>query len=141
MRTVTEPSQIASEHAGGAVAGAEAGQHEHGVAIAARCSLQQGPAGPQCQALEEGTRPTLRVKLFEEGTDLPVPGADVVIRLISTDGDPRELFSSKTDEDGFLEAVFEIPELPGAGPEAGGQAIVSDLCISLSPKVLPVLIP
>jgi hypothetical protein len=79
------------------------------------------------QTIQEGTRPTMRVKVLEAGTDLPVPGAAVVVRLISTEGDPRDLFSAATDDDGFVEAAFEIPELPGAdsalilSAEAGGQ--------------------
>ena len=66
------------------------------------------------QDLEEGTRPTLRMKVLEEGSEAAVPGADVVVRLISTEGEPRELFASVTDGDGFIEASFDLPELPGA---------------------------
>ena len=66
------------------------------------------------QELEEGTRPTLRMKVFEEGSEAAVPGADVAVHLISTEGEPRELFASVTDGDGFIEASFDLPELPGA---------------------------
>jgi hypothetical protein len=65
-------------------------------------------------SLEEGTRPTLRMKVLEEGSDAAVPGATVVVRLISTEDEPRDLFASATDDDGFVEASFEVPELPGA---------------------------
>jgi hypothetical protein len=80
------------------------------------------------QILQEGTRPTVRMKVLEQGTDYPVPGAEVNVRLISTDGDPRELFAAATDDDGFIEAAFEIPALPGAdsalivSAQAGGQS-------------------
>ncbi len=65
------------------------------------------------QVLLEGTRPALRFKITELPEDRPVAGAAVRIKLISTSGDgPKELFSSATDDDGFLEASFDIPELP-----------------------------
>jgi len=66
------------------------------------------------QVLEEGTRPTLRMKVLEEGSEAVVPGADVVVRLVSTEGEPQDLFSSTTDDDGFIEASFDLPALPGA---------------------------
>jgi hypothetical protein len=66
------------------------------------------------QTLEEGTRPTLRMKVIEEGSEAVVPDAMVIVRLISTEEEPRELFSSTTDEEGFVEAAFEVPILPGA---------------------------
>lgn len=66
------------------------------------------------QCLEEGTRPTLRMKVVEEGSEAPVSGAEVVVSLISTEGEPRELFAAATDDDGFVEASFDLPELPGA---------------------------
>ena len=65
------------------------------------------------QVLLEGTRPALRFKITELPEDRPVAGAALRIKLITTSGDdPRELFSSITDDDGFLEASFDIPELP-----------------------------
>jgi hypothetical protein len=66
------------------------------------------------QCLEVGTRPTLRMKVVEEGSEAPVSGAEVVVSLISTEGEPRELFAAATDDDGFVEASFDLPELPGA---------------------------
>ena len=81
------------------------------------------------QILHEGTRPTVRLKVVEEGSESPVEGAALQVRLISTEGDPQELFSGASDADGFLEASFEIPSLPGAdtalilAAEAGGQRI------------------
>jgi hypothetical protein len=79
------------------------------------------------QVIQEGTRPTVRLKVFEEETQIPVPAAEVHVRLISTEGQPQELFSASSDEEGFLEASFEVPSLPGAdtalilSAEAGGQ--------------------
>ena len=79
------------------------------------------------QILHEGTRPTLRLQVIEEGTDSPVEGAEILVRLISTEDEPQELFSGASDNDGFIEASFEIPSLPGAdtalilAAEAGGQ--------------------
>jgi hypothetical protein len=66
------------------------------------------------QVLQEGTRPTLRMKVLDAKSDQPVGGAAIVVRLISTEGRPRELFSTSADADGYVEASFEIPELPGA---------------------------
>jgi hypothetical protein len=79
------------------------------------------------QTVLEGTRPTMRMKVLDQGTDDPVPGAAVVVRLISTSGDPCDLFSASTDSEGFVEAAFEIPSMPGEesalilSAEAGGQ--------------------
>jgi len=79
------------------------------------------------QVIQEGTRPTVRMKVVERETRIPVAAAEVAIRLISTNGEPRELFSASSDEEGFLEASFEVPSLPGAdtalivSAEAGGQ--------------------
>ena len=79
------------------------------------------------QTVLEGTRPTMRLKVLEEGSDVPVPGAAVIVRLISTSGDPCDLFSARTDDEGFVEAAFEIPSMPGEDSalilcaEAGGQ--------------------
>jgi hypothetical protein len=77
--------------------------------------------------LQEGTRPTLRIKVLDEESDEPIGGAAIVVRLISTDGEPRDLFSAAADADGYVEASFEVPELPGADSailcqaSAGGQ--------------------
>jgi hypothetical protein len=64
--------------------------------------------------LTEGTRPTLRLRVIDDETDSPVSGAKVSVTLISTLAEPEELFSSPTDDEGFLEASFELPRLPGA---------------------------
>jgi len=66
------------------------------------------------QVLSEATRPTIRLKVLEKGSGRPVHGATVTIKLISTRDRPRELFSAPADADGYVEAVCEIPELPGA---------------------------
>jgi hypothetical protein len=79
------------------------------------------------QVIQEGTRPTVRMKVVEGKTQIPVAAAEVHIQLISTEGEPQDLFSASSDEEGFLEASFEIPYLPGAdtalilSAEAGGQ--------------------
>jgi hypothetical protein len=66
------------------------------------------------QVMEEGTSPTLHLKVMDEENEEPVGGARVVVRLLSTEGEPRELFSAASGGDGCIEATFEIPALPGA---------------------------
>lgn len=61
----------------------------------------------------EGMQPTVRLRLIEESSGEPIEGVPVVVELISTGGQPRELFSSATDAEGLVEARFEIPESPG----------------------------
>jgi len=78
------------------------------------------------QVLTEGTRPTIRLKTVEKGNGNPVQGASVTIKLISTRERPRELFSAPTDGDGYVEAICEIPELPGANGAVLCEAILSD---------------
>jgi hypothetical protein len=80
------------------------------------------------QLMEEGTSPTLRLQVLEQTSDDPVGAASVIVRLVSTEGEPRELFSACTGGDGCIEATFEIPALPGADSailccaSAGGQS-------------------
>jgi hypothetical protein len=66
------------------------------------------------QLLEEGANPTLRLQVLEQKSGEPVCGAKIVIRLLSTAGEPRELFSSTSDEQGLIEATLDIPDMPGA---------------------------
>jgi hypothetical protein len=66
------------------------------------------------QLLEEGASPTLRLQVLEQGSEDPVAGAAIAVRLLSTEGEPRELLTSTTDESGRIEATIEIPEMPGA---------------------------
>jgi len=70
------------------------------------------------QILREGTRPTLRLQVQDEASEDAVAGASVFVRLISTEGEPRELFSGETDSDGYVEAAFEIPLLSGTADAA-----------------------
>jgi hypothetical protein len=63
------------------------------------------------QVIQEDTRPTLRLRVLADRTDGPVEGADVKIVVEPSGGSTQELFSSITDEDGFLEASFSIPKL------------------------------
>jgi hypothetical protein len=78
------------------------------------------------QVLTEGTRPTIRLKTVEKGSGNPVQGATITIKLISTKQRPRELFAAPTDEEGYVEAVCEIPELPGANGAVLCEAVLSD---------------
>jgi len=75
----------------------------------------------------EGTRPTLRLKVLEEGSERPLRGAQVTIKLISTQNQPSELFTGPTDDDGFIEAPFEIPEQPGANVAILCQAALGEM--------------
>jgi hypothetical protein len=66
------------------------------------------------QVLTEGTRPTLRLRVIDDDTGTVVSGAKVSVTLVSTVSDPAELFSSPTDDEGLVEAAFDLPSLPGA---------------------------
>ena len=66
------------------------------------------------QVLVEGTKPLLQLRVIAESSERPVAGAKVTVKLISTRDKPKELFSGVTGTDGRVEAVFEIPPLPGA---------------------------
>jgi hypothetical protein len=79
------------------------------------------------QELVEGTRPTMRLKVLEEGSERPLQGAQVTIKLISTQDQPSELFAGPTDDEGFIEALFEIPEQPGANVAILCQAAIGEV--------------
>jgi hypothetical protein len=79
------------------------------------------------QELVEGTRPTMRLKVLEVGSERPLQGAQVTIKLISTQDQPSELFAGPTDDEGFIEALFEIPEQPGANVAILCQAAIGEV--------------
>ena len=68
----------------------------------------------QQQVFVEGTRPTVSLRVVAESSDRPVGGIRVTVKLISTKERPKELFSDVTDQDGRVEAIFDVPELAGA---------------------------
>jgi hypothetical protein len=65
-------------------------------------------------ALLEGTKQTLRIRVITDGSDRPVPGAEVVVKLLTTADKPKELFRGVTEGDGTISAEIEIPETPNA---------------------------
>lgn len=77
------------------------------------------------QGLEEGTRPTLRLRVLAEESERPVVGARVVVKLLTTRERPRELFSGATASDGRVEATIELPEIPDASTAVVCQAEAS----------------
>ena len=62
----------------------------------------------------EGTEPTLNLRVIAEASDRPVAGAKVTVKLISTREKPKEIFSGTTQQDGRVDATFQIPATPGA---------------------------
>lgn len=62
-------------------------------------------------ALEEGSKPPLRVRIVAESSNLPVPGARVALKMISTHDRSQDLFSGETDPEGWVEAVLDLPVL------------------------------
>ena len=74
------------------------------------------------QAFEEGTRPTLRLRVLGEESDRPIAGARVTVKLITNREKPSELFSGTTGPDGRVAATFEIPDLAGASAAVLCQA-------------------
>ena len=79
------------------------------------------------QVLVEGTTPSVRMKVVEPGTQRAVECPLVTIRLVSTGGEPRDLFFGPGEIDGSIAAAVELPEMPGADmallvlAEAGGK--------------------
>jgi hypothetical protein len=64
--------------------------------------------------LVEGAEPTLRIVVIAEGSERPVAGARVSVKLLSTQARPRDLYSGSTTNDGRVEATFAIPATDGA---------------------------
>jgi len=64
--------------------------------------------------LQQGTQPSLRLRVAEPGTLRAVSNARVDVRLISTHGEPRMLHRTTSDAEGLVEAPIEIPEMAGA---------------------------
>jgi hypothetical protein len=79
------------------------------------------------QVLMPGTRPTVRLQVFKGKGKTAVEAAHVKINLRTDACTPQELFSGETDSDGFVEALFEIPE------NIGSQADI--LCEASSGKM------
>jgi hypothetical protein len=67
--------------------------------------------------LGAGAPVTVRLRAASSKSGAPVPGAEVVVRLISTVAEPRVLTSGATDGDGSVALSFEIPDL-GRGTSA-----------------------
>jgi hypothetical protein len=42
---------------------------------------------------------------------LPIPGAQISVKMISTVAEPRMLANGRTDDQGALELLFDIPQL------------------------------
>jgi hypothetical protein len=74
------------------------------------------------QALEEASRPTLRLRVLGEEFDRPIAGARVTVKLITSREKPTELFSGATGRDGRVDAAIEIPDLAGASAAVLCQA-------------------
>lgn len=75
--------------------------------------------------LQEGTTPTLRLRVIATSSDRPVAGAQVTVKLITTRDKPRDVFEGTTAADGRIEARFEIPSLTGANAAILCQAQAS----------------
>ena len=81
------------------------------------------------EALPEGGRATMRLRVVSETSDRPIPSARVAVKLITTTDRPRELFAGTTGPDGALVAEIDVPAVPSGQAavlcqaESGGQAI------------------
>jgi len=64
--------------------------------------------------LLEGSRQVLNLRVIADGSDAPVPGATVIVKLLTTADKPRELFHGTTGGDGTVAAEIAIPETPNA---------------------------
>lgn len=88
------------------------------------------------QTLMEGTTITLRVRVMADPSERPVASAKVAAKLISTKEKPRELFSGATDADGWVDATFDIPVLPGANAAVLVQAQASGKNVEIKQLVM-----
>lgn len=77
-------------------------------------------------ALEEGSRPKLRVRVVADASDRPVAAARVAIKLISTQDRSRQVFSGITGSDGWVEASFDLPVLSAGNAAILCQAVAGD---------------
>lgn len=64
-----------------------------------------------------GAQARLVLRTRSSKTGLPVTGAQVSVRMISTVTDPRVLYTTRTDDDGLAVMTFEIPAI-GRGTAA-----------------------
>ena len=74
------------------------------------------------QPLEEGTTPTIKLRVLGDESERPIAGARVTVKLITSRERPAELFSGSTGSDGRLAATVEIPDLSGANAAVLCQA-------------------
>jgi hypothetical protein len=78
------------------------------------------------QILVEGASAVLRLRVLGEGSERPIAGAKVSVKLLSTKDRPKELFAGMTDADGRVEAAVEIPVAPHANCAILCQAEAAD---------------
>lgn len=71
-----------------------------------------------------GTTPVLRLNVKND-LDGPVAEARVRVMLLARGREPVDLYSATTDVDGFVEAVFNIPDATGAQPAIVCEAMSS----------------
>lgn len=67
--------------------------------------------------IEVGSAASIELHTVSSKSSSPVPGAQVVVRMISTVAEPRTLTSGTTDPEGRLALQFEVPDL-GRGTTA-----------------------
>lgn len=65
-------------------------------------------------ALYEGQTPTVRIRVLGDDAEVPIAGATVQVKMISTSSKPQVVFEGETGEDGRCAAEFEIPPLSDA---------------------------
>jgi hypothetical protein len=70
----------------------------------------------------EGSRQALTLRVTRDEGDVPVAGATVVVKLLTTSEKPRDLFHGVTGEDGTVSAEIDVPETPGASAAVLCQA-------------------
>ncbi len=76
--------------------------------------------------IEEGSRPTVLLRVTAESSERPIAGARVAVKMISTIDRPRDLFAGETDREGRVRAQFDIPLVPGGNAAILLQAEVGD---------------
>jgi hypothetical protein len=78
--------------------------------------------------LQEGTAPSVRFRVLAESSGMPIAGARVAVKMISTLDRPHEMFAGETNPDGWVEAVLDLPRLVNGNSALVCQAEVGERC-------------
>ena len=87
-----------------------------------RLRLEVDPTAP----LEEGTAPSVRFRVLAETSGLPLAGAKVAVKVISTLDRARDLFAGETNAEGWVDATLDLLLVPDGNSALLCQAQLGD---------------